>query len=252
MILVVALSTPASALAAVDTGLYCGDTSARPLPAHGATDVPTDIAPFLVWGCSPWDFPVTVTLTGPDSPVPIHQGEYELRDFLVTEGDLTLEPTWDMLAPDTTYTLVVAAGGQGPQTVRFTTGSGPAVPAEGLPTLRTEYAGQDDRRGNHPLEVELRVDGVSGPFATWLVEEDGRARARLYEAGRTSAHAWPGERRQREVCLTVKERDSRGVWRGPSDPSCVSVTRRRGCAHTQPVLGGALLLPLLLAVRRRR
>lgn len=126
------------ALAAADTGypLCEGELTSTTWPPIGATEVPLDAVPAVVFGAHPCDsyIPATATLS-PEGGEAIAQATGDAQ-----RGFLELLPS-EALLPNTPYVLDIDATAQ-TQSAGFSTGELPSEPAEGtaiVSNLRAEH-----------------------------------------------------------------------------------------------------------------
>lgn len=215
------------------------------VPAAGATDVPIDARPALVFtdGC-PTTTGFTVELTGPEGAVP---GSFDASDLASTHL-LELFPDAE-LAPDTDYTLSFGSETTERTTVAFRTGADRVEPLTGEPAVVTSelrWAAKNlnvqatihaipDPTG---LSVLTVTDGVHGSNA-FLAEADGPTDIDL---------SWAQATRPEETCLTIAQIDGAGRRTEGVSGDCEPVPL---CA-TSPAAGAlAAALGALAAVLRR-
>lgn len=244
------------AAARADAAYYCEIAGLEStVPASGATDVPIDLAPALVFvGDCGIDAPITLALRTPAQPEPVFEQEFTYDAFVQSGTAWLLEPSWGVLEPDTAYTVEITSSFAESRQFGFTTGSRQAEPLSGvLPGVSIAFASQR-RESSYAFPLELELDlTTAGPDAgLFLVRTGDDARGLLVVPdGGVATIGWTASEWTREVCVTVVERDAFGTWHGPSDEACAEVEGARGCMHAPPWLGLLALAPAL-AIRRRR
>ncbi|MEZ4316012.1 MAG: hypothetical protein R3F61_00840 [Myxococcota bacterium] len=226
------------------------------IPADGATGVPVDIAPLLVFrGSCGVAAPYNLRVYLASDPItPVHEDVYDFAAFEPAGESWLLEADFGTLLPDTAYDIEMESEWGERVLLGFTTGSGTIDPVVGgVPGITLDYASQVAHGGGlYTTEVEVTVTSVGSGDGVYRIREDGFDRAVVLASGAsdTVSLSWSSFEKQKEICVSVIERDGAGSWFGPSELSCVSVERSSGCSHTAPWLAGWLIVPLL-GLRRR-
>lgn len=224
------------------------------LPASGATEVPVDVVPFLVFegNCGP-AVPLTLTLSVAGGAT-VSQTQVDFAAFELAGETWLLEPTFPELEPSTDYVLDIASEWDEPRSVSFTTGNDAAspLPAGSTPTLTLDSLDiEKDGFGGFLVSTEISLAAAGGGDGISMVRQDGEPRAILPTTESSATLEWWTDSRPSEVCLSVIERDATGIWHGPSEESCMK-SSGLGCSHTPPWLAGVFVLPLLGLRRQSR
>lgn len=265
MLTIVSLLSASPALAqdtaALPATTDCGlATLSQSVPADGATDVPIDLAPLLLFeGACDIPAPYTVSLFLTGGTVPLRTDVYDVPAFQTVGGTALLEPDLGALQADTAYTVELQDGFGGLQQIAFETGSG------SVPTITGAAPGvtiDDARRtgfeqGFNEVRVGLTLTSAADDpsMSTYIVRSGGLQRSALLATGPTDSISigWSVDAPLDEVCVSVVERDGSGTWHGPSDDVCADLasSSSSGCSTTGfppsalRVLGGLLAFPLL-------
>jgi len=246
MMTLLTLSNPAYAYVLPCTGPYVGDT----VPFAGATDVPVDVAPAIVWVDSCED--------GGSLEIVLMQGDSLIAELSVdidagqSSGVGRLLP--GQLEPNTEYRLVYTHRWGDELESLFTTGEG-LVQGAGGPEVLGFSARAWRQDGGFDLQCTLEAalgEDPDGLSVLVVSNEDGDVRAGLVDDrdGEGGSVEWFYDRveeRPEEYCVFVVQEDGAGVA-GDAVEACTEP--ERGCS-TAP-LGASLFVGLLAMLLARR
>ncbi len=229
------------------------------MPADGATDLPTDLAPILAFqGNCGVPAPFTVSLFRGEETDPLRTDVYDFDAFSTVGNGGVLELDLGPLDADTTYTLVTDDDFGQSTTIAFETGSGTTAGFDGAaPSVSIDRVTSDRVNGTWEISVDVTVTSASDDptLSAYILRSGGVERDAFLASGPTDSRSlllFESDRPD-EVCVTAAERDAAGTWHGPSETTCAPVPKTIGCSSTAlpaSTLGllGLLALPLL---RRR-
>lgn len=254
LLLLALLPSPAHAepaAAAMDVACF-GPAPTDSIPATGATDVPLDVSPVVVFnedcGTATW----TLVLTRGDDGVEITRTE-------ATVGTIAELAVPSLLDPETAYVLTLTDTSEREHVIGFTTGTAESE-ASASPVVTAVGGGwtESDRM------VEFFAYGTPGAHEALLefVDDDGDVvGAAIVRAGEDVSAVWSRSRPRppEEVCVSLAQRDVAGEWT-ESEILCDEVdvvnedTTPRYCSSAA---GGApavftAILAALAGLRRRR
>ncbi len=248
----------AAAPATMDCALA---TLSQSLPADGATNVPFDVAPVLLFeGTCGVPAPYTVSLYRAGETDPARTDVYDFAAFQTAGAATLLELDVGSLDEDTAYTLELSTDFGDVETIAFETGSSATPTISGAaPAIAIDDATQSQfEQGWSEIRVDLTLTSAADDpsLSTYIVRSGGFERTVLLATGAsdTTSLAWGVDDPLDEVCVTAIERDGTGSWHGPSEEVCADLdTGSSGCSASGVAPSAlSLLAGLLLPLARRR